>query len=188
MPIYGDESGDCGTRPGASAIFSLGIAMFETVEAAASCRQKIAELKESSGVDEFHWVDRTDDERKRFLECIAQERFHYIVQTLNKRRSTQRRFGKKAFYNRVAQQLAKGIEEWLRLVQVRKSDGHLNCLVVLDQNNDDVYQTSNGNPPSIHQGPRRAITRRASAGTPFDRREPASIGRYDLRCSYSPAS
>lgn len=139
MPIYGDESGDVGMKPGSSPRFSLCVALFETVEQAADCSETIAQLKVELGEDEFHWIALGDKNRKAFLEGIAKEKFHYLVQTVEKQKLKQRNIRKKAFYDRVAEQMAKGVDEYLRLAQECCSPSHLNCLLVLDRNDDRDY-------------------------------------------------
>jgi hypothetical protein len=145
MPIFGDESGDPGMKPGSSPTFTLALILFESELEAAACEQTIASLKVSLHVDEFRWVNLDDSKRTAFLQTVVQHDFFYVAQTLVKKRLKHRDFRKKAFfYERVAEKSAVQIKDFLLLAQANCLPDPLNLSVVLDRNDDADYMRSMG--------------------------------------------
>ncbi len=140
MPIFGDESGDPGMKQDSSPTFSLAFVLFENQEKAEACNQMIADLKIRLAVQEFHWIDLNRNHRMEFLAAVKCHDFHYIIQTLDKSKLSHRDFRRTAFfYERVAEKMARGIEEYLRIIQECCWPMPINKRVVLDRNGDPVY-------------------------------------------------
>lgn len=145
MPIFGDESGDPGTKPGSSPTFTLAFVLFENAGQAAACEQTIAGLKTSLGVREFHWIDRNDARRTAFLSAVLQHEFYYVIQTVEKTKLKHKDFRKKAFfYERVAEKMAEAVADFLHLAQACCLPKPLNMAVVLDRNDDADFMRSMG--------------------------------------------
>jgi hypothetical protein len=145
MPILGDESGDPGMGQHCSPTFTLALTLFETDEEASACEQTITKLRAELGIREFHWVSLTDKERTDFLNAVLKHNFYYVAQTLDKGKVKHRGFRNKAFfYERVAEKMAEGIEDFLRIAQGCCEPKPLDMAVVLDRNGDREYMSSMG--------------------------------------------
>jgi hypothetical protein len=89
MLVFIDESGDPGLRleRGSSRFFTVAMVVFEDLEEAAACDQKIELLKRELGWkpgSEFHFKNNSDKVRKAFLQAVAPYNFFYYGFVLNK--------------------------------------------------------------------------------------------------------
>ena len=141
MPIFIDESGDSGIGQKSSPTFTLAAVLFETDEGAEACARAVVRLGQELGVREFHFVDLTEANRRNFLQAVREYEFRYVVQTVVKERVVHKKLWRKKafFYERVAEKLAAGVEEWLRLAQKNRLPKPLNAKIVADRNGDPEY-------------------------------------------------
>jgi hypothetical protein len=143
--MFGDESGDPGMSPGSSPTFTLALMLFETEQEASACEQTISELRATVGVPYFHWVELDETKRKAFLNGVAKHDFYYVVQTLVKAKVKHRDFSKRTFfYERVAEKMAEGVEDFLDLAQACCSPEALESRVVLAKNGGPAYMRAMG--------------------------------------------
>jgi len=89
MLAFLDESGDAGRKPGrgSSLFFVVGLVIFNDLEEASRCDQRIGLLKNELGLDprfEFHFSDNSHRVRMAFLEAVAPYDFFYHVFVLDK--------------------------------------------------------------------------------------------------------
>lgn len=89
MLIFIDESGDSGLKidKGSSRYFTVGLVLFEEVEEAISCDQRIQLLKREVGWrenDEFHFKNNSDKIRVAFLKAVSPYNFFYYGIVINK--------------------------------------------------------------------------------------------------------
>lgn len=89
MLAFIDESGDTGLRieEGSTRYFVVSLVLFEDLEEATACDQRIQLLKKELGFPpdfEFHFYDNSDKVRRKFLEVISPYTFFYIGIAINK--------------------------------------------------------------------------------------------------------
>jgi hypothetical protein len=111
MLVFIDESGDTGIKlesGSSSALFIVGLILFDEREAAAHADQRIAELKASLGVApsfEFHFSKLKASWRELFLKEAAKFEFFYFGVVIDKAALSERGFHKPAELYRYACQL-----------------------------------------------------------------------------------
>ncbi len=89
MLVFIDESGDSGLRieSGSSRFFTIGLVVFEDLEEATACDQRIQLLKKELGwtrESEFHFKNNSDRVRKAVLQAVAPYSFFYYGIVINK--------------------------------------------------------------------------------------------------------
>ena len=104
MLIFVDESGDTGLKieQGSSKFFSVALVVFEELDEATACDQRIGLLRRELGWDEhseFHFKRNSDKVRRAFLQAVAPYNFFYYGIVINKEKLWGEGFrDKRSFY------------------------------------------------------------------------------------------
>lgn len=89
MLIFIDESGDTGRKlgEGSTSFFVVSLVVFDDLEQAQACDQRIDLLRKELGLDnkfEFHFKKNRDEIREAFLEAVSRYNFLYFSIVINK--------------------------------------------------------------------------------------------------------
>jgi hypothetical protein len=109
-----DESGDAGMKinKGSSALFTIGLVLFQEDSHAEGCRASIQALRPELGMKlhgkaaEFHFASTTPEHREVFLSKVAGFSFQFFTATITKARLSGRTWHKKEYMYQRAGTLA----------------------------------------------------------------------------------
>ncbi len=98
-----DESGDTGMKlgQGSSALFTIGMVLFQEEAQANACRARIQALRPELGMklsgkkSEFHFREMDHERREAFLRAVAEFPFHFYSSTITKERLSGKEWNKK---------------------------------------------------------------------------------------------
>jgi Protein of unknown function (DUF3800) len=100
-----DESGDTGMKlgQGSSALFTIGMVLFQEEAQANACRARIQALRPELGMkrsgkkSEFHFREMDRERREPFLRAAAEYPFHFYTCTITKERLSGKEWNKKQY-------------------------------------------------------------------------------------------
>jgi Protein of unknown function (DUF3800) len=143
MPTYIDESGDTGTKDGATPYFRLGAVIFESVAHAEQYTDCLSSLRESLRLPssfEFRFASTGHPTRTKFFQAIAAMSFSFVVSSLQKSVLVPGDRNKQAVREKTIRGLIKHLETQYLLLEDRLGSLRgLKELVIVDQCDDPTF-------------------------------------------------